>query len=241
MRFVTYLLFILVASSFVWAQEIEVKAQEDTAQDVVETQPWWEAREGEGFSVQNRRFSNLGHYLLWVKGGVNFNHPYVNTTTLAVGGGYFFREKLLLEGSFQTYRHGYTQNYANVVTASLVVPFVRRRSLGVKLGGRWLPLYAKALIFKKIIYFEGFLGAYLGYLKLENNRESFINNSIYSKFESESHPYASLTTGFHVHLSKDWKIGLELNFDFHPGEKALSGKSAIVEQQDIAAYLAFQI
>ncbi len=185
----------------------------------------WLDPDKEVFVLQNRRFRKAGRLHLNAGAGITTSGAFVDSTTIQIRGGFFFKEEWGAE-----FIYAKNSGKENTTAETLrnnggagSIPF--RRIVDNYMGGMilWAPFYSKLNTFNSIIYLDWIIG--LGYAKLEetNNKDEFLTGAISLDPITESHNGPMWNLGTKFFINDRFNLRLDLTTIHYKATTASNG------------------
>lgn len=188
----------------------------------------WLDQDQKVFVLQNKIYPKINTYYLDIKylsgqGGQGYEFQSINGVSFHTG--YFWSETQAIELGFSNYTNSNNSAFNDIRVVGGVEPFIRRPINRLDLWYNWSPFYGKINTFNKIIYFDAYFSAGLGYSQMESNLKTVIQSGSGSKFEREVFTTFSQRAGLKVHITRNYHISVEYINVNYMGNSAKSPKS----------------
>lgn len=156
---------VLALSLICWAFVFKIaEAKDDDEVDFS-----WLDQDKRIYVLQNRKYRNDQRFGLYASGAMTLNDPFRNGYGGIVRASYSFTDQLGLETFFGFFGHVDSTTLSAVKSRSSTLPYVREVRSYFAGVGSWTPFYGKFNFFNKIIYFDWFFNAGIGYIQTAND------------------------------------------------------------------------
>ncbi len=160
------------------------------------------------YVLQNRRYTKTARFQVSALAGVAIGETYRNTFDLDGRAGYFFSERIGIEGFYaKVFNRANNAAHALVQASSTALPVIRevRASYGALFV--WSPFYAKINIFNTILYFDWTVSGGLGRMQTALDTNTIVGGP--AKFIDQDVTSFIWGTGHQYYFHDHWLVRLD--------------------------------